>query len=91
MINVRHRVMPCDFVAAAKEAHCISECINIAAAGMAMDDLNMVRDRLKDALRSVEELDRLSRTKKSFDLAGEFLSKTAIEAYEKQMGGLGGD
>lgn len=69
MIDVRQRVLPGDFLQAAQEAHCISECINVAAAGMAMDDLNMVRDRLKDAMKSMNELDRLMQYKRDNELA----------------------
>lgn len=86
MIDVRHRVLPQDYVKAAREARCIDECINVAAAGMAMDNLEMVRDRLKDAQRSMQELDRLIQYKKDRELIKEFISVEAIKAYEKQMG-----
>lgn len=89
MIDFEGKVRIDDLPEAQQHSDCIRDCLRMALIGHISGDYNMVKDRIQDAMKSIDKIDDLKQRKESFDLASEFLSEKVIEPYERQTRVIG--
>lgn len=86
MNALEQKVMPGDLSDAAREHACLTRCLFLAWRSAKHGKFDAADQLVSDAHKSRQELEQMMNRKANFDLAGEFLTREVIEAYEKQMG-----
>lgn len=88
-MNLEQQVLPGDLTDAERERACLSNCLFLASRAVINGNFEASGQLLKDCAKSQKELERLIQYNREF--IGEWLTKEAIEAYEKQMIGVKAD